>query len=40
MESSHGMPMLALEVGSQHDSPAALPPEKTRYTLYRRLGPR
>ena len=25
-------------VGGQHHSPAALPPGKTRYPLYRRLG--
>ena len=25
-------------VGGQHHAPAALPPEKTRYPLYRRLG--
>ena len=25
-------------VGGQHHAPAALPPGKTRYTLYRRLG--
>jgi len=25
-------------VGGQHHAPTALPPEKTRYTLYRRLG--
>ena len=25
-------------VGGQHHTPAALPPEKTRYPLYRRLG--
>jgi hypothetical protein len=25
-------------VGGQHHAPAALPPEKTRYSLYRRLG--
>ena len=25
-------------VGGQHDAPAALSPEKTRYPLYRRLG--
>jgi hypothetical protein len=25
-------------VGDQHHAPAALPPEKTRYPLYRRLG--
>jgi len=27
-----------MEVGSQRHAPAALPPEKTRYPLYRRLG--
>ena len=25
-------------MGGQHHAPAALPPEKTRYPLYRRLG--
>jgi hypothetical protein len=25
-------------VGGQRHAPAALPPEKTRYTLYKRLG--
>ena len=25
-------------VGGQHNAPAALPPGKTRYALYRRLG--
>ena len=25
-------------VGGQRYTPAAIPPEKTRYTLYRRLG--
>ena len=27
-----------MEVGGQHHAPAALPPEKARYPLYRRLG--
>ena len=27
-----------MEVGGQHHAPAALPPGKTRYPLYRRLG--
>jgi hypothetical protein len=27
-----------MEVSIQHHAPAALPPGKTRYTLYRRLG--
>jgi len=27
-----------MRVGSQHHVPAALPPGKTRYPLYRRLG--
>jgi hypothetical protein len=27
-----------LEVGGQHHAPAALPPGKTRYPLYRKLG--
>ena len=27
-----------MEVGGQHHATAALPPEKTRCTLYRRLG--
>ena len=29
---------LKMEVGSQHHAPAALPPGKSRYPLYRRLG--
>ena len=29
---------LKMGVGGQHHAPAALPPEKTRYPLYRRLG--
>ena len=28
----------ALDVGGQRHAPAALPPGKTRYPLYRRLG--
>jgi hypothetical protein len=28
----------ALDVGGQHHAPAALPPVKTRYPLYRSLG--
>ena len=27
-----------MAVGGQHHTPAALPPEKTRYLMYRRLG--
>ena len=27
-----------MEVGGQRHAPAALPPEKTQYPLYRRLG--
>ena len=27
-----------MSVGGQHHAPAALPPGKTRYPLYRRLG--
>jgi len=27
-----------MEVGGQRHAPAALPPEKTRYPLYRRMG--
>ena len=27
-----------MRVGGQHHTPAALPPEETRYPLYRRLG--
>ena len=27
-----------MEVGGQHHAPVALPPGKTRYPLYRRLG--
>ena len=29
---------LKMGVGGQHHAPAALPPRKTRYSLYRRLG--
>jgi hypothetical protein len=38
-EELYSFSISALEgVGGQHNAPAALPPGKTRYPLYRRLG--
>jgi hypothetical protein len=36
--STHSRPRRSVGVGGQHHASAALPPGKTRYPLYRRLG--
>jgi hypothetical protein len=43
LEGSRGVALLFLDLGArrggcQHHAPAALPPGRTRYPLYRRLG--